>query len=637
MKEGAYAAMHTASLRDPDAFWSKAAEAVDWVEAPKTVLDRQAKPTARWFVDGRLNTCWNALDRHVRAGRGKQAAVIYESPVTGSSAVISYEDLLARVAAFAGALRERGVVAGDRVLVYMPMVPEALVAMLTCARLGAIHCTVFGGFAAHELAVRIDDCTPKVVVAASCGIEPKGVIAYMPIVDAALEISRHKAIEVVVLQRAQHPAQLKRGRDVDWNDAVRDAVPADCVPVKSTDPLYILYTSGTTGQPKGVVRDNGGHAVALLWSLPNLFAIKPGETFWSASDIGWQVGHTYTLYAPLLAGCTTVVFEGKPVGTPDAGAFWRVVERHKVAILLTAPTAIRAIRRDDPDGEMMQGVNLSSLRALFLAGERSDPSTLEWAESRLGVRVVDHWWQTESGWPIAGNPLGIEVAAQRHGSVALPLAGWDVVALRADGSPADRDEQGAIAIRLPLPPGALLGLWGAEDRFVTTYLTEFPGYYSSGDAGFVDPAGHIWIMARIDDVINVAGHRIATGALEEIVGSHADVAECAVFGVEDRLKGQVPLGLLVLKAGATTAPEAVSAEVVRLVARRMGPIACFRQAAVVDRLPKTRSGKVLRALLQKIANDEPFDNPATIEDATVVPEVAGALRTIGYAAKSMGL
>lgn len=630
-----YRSIHAFSLADRDAFWSQAADLIDWARKPSVIFDSRNAPMTKWYTDGRLNTCYNALDRHVDGGAGDRAAIIYESPVTGMSRTLSYSELLAEVALFAGVLQGQGVEKGDRVLIYMPMVPEGLVAMLACARIGAVHCTVFGGFASSELATRIDDCTPRVIVAASCGIEPKGVIRYMPMVDAALDQAHHVPSAVIVLQREQCVASLKDGRDVDWRLAVSEATPAACVDLDATDPLYILYTSGTTGQPKGVVRDNGGHAVALAWSMANLFDMHAGETFWAASDIGWQVGHTYTLYGPLLAGCTSILYEGKPVGTPDAAAFWRVIERHKVAILLTAPTAIRAIRREDPEGKLIENHDLTSLRALFLAGERSDPDTLHWVETKLSTTVVDHWWQTESGWPITGNPLGLESFPIRYGSVTVPMVGWNVAVLRPDGERADVGEQGSIVVELPLPPGALTTLWNADERFKSVYLSEFPGYYCSGDAGYIDEDGYVWVMARTDDVINVAGHRMATGALEEIVCAHPDVAECAVIGAADQLKGQVPIGLLVLNDGATKLPEDIVTDVVAMVTAHVGAVACFRKAAVVDRLPKTRSGKILRSTIQKMADGEDVKAPATIDDPSILPEIEVALQTIGYARRAL--
>ena len=628
---GAYRRAHDLSLRSPHEFWAQAASAIDWTRQWRSILDDTDVQFPRWFDGAKLNTCFNAVDRHVRDGHGSSVAIIYESPVTGVSETITYAVLKDQVACFAGALRDAGVGRGDRVLVYMPMIPQTLVAMLACARLGAVHCTVFGGFAAPELAVRIDDCTPKLVVAASCGVEPKGVIAYKPMLDAALAMSRHQPDRVIVFQRLQETAALVEGRDIDWRDAVAHARPAGYVPVLATDPLYILYTSGTTGQPKGVVRDNGGHAVALTWSMTHFYGAAPGETFWAASDIGWQVGHSYTLYGPLLNRCATVLYEGKPVGTPDAAAFWRVIETHRVAVLLTAPTAIRAIRREDPAGDGARGFDLSSLRALFLAGERSDPDTLLWAGDVLNVPAIDHWWQTESGWPIAGDPLGLETFPVKPGSVTRPLPGWDVRVLRADGEPAPPGETGAIVIRLPLAPGALITLWNADERYRRVYLDPFPGFYTSGDAGFIDDDGYLWVMSRTDDVINVAGHRLSTGAIEEILAAHPDVAECAVIGAADALKGQTPLGLLVLNAGVRKPSAEIVAEVIAMVTARIGAIAAFRTAVVVDRLPKTRSGKILRGAIQSIANGEEVRAAATIEDPEVLGEIARTLRTLGYA------
>ncbi|HEV7369368.1 propionyl-CoA synthetase [Arenibaculum sp.] len=628
---GRYHDLYTRSLTDPEGFWAEAAERIDWIRRWDTVLDRSSPPFYRWFAGGVMNTCWNALDRHVAAGHGARTAVVYDSPVAGTVERISYAALRDRVAAFAGALRGLGVAKGDRVILYMPMIPQAVVAMLACARLGAVHSVVFGGFAPNELATRIDDAKPKVIVSASCGIEGSRIVRYKPMLDAAIDQASHKPGRCVVFQRPQEQAALIAGRDLDWDDAVAAAQPADCVPVAATDPLYILYTSGTTGQPKGVVRDNGGHAVALQWTMPNLYGVGPGEVFWTASDVGWVVGHSYIVYAPLLNGSTTVLFEGKPVGTPDAGAFWRVVSDHRVTTLFTAPTAFRAIKREDPSAMLMSTYDLSSLRALFLAGERSDPDTLGWAERHLKVPVIDHWWQTETGWCIAGNPLGVELFPVKPGSATKPLPGWDVRCVDPSNREVPAGDIGAIVIRLPLPPGALRTLWNADERFVRSYLTDYPGYYQTGDAGFVDGDGYVHIMARTDDIINVAGHRLSTGAMEEILAAHADVAECAVIGVHDQLKGQLPLGLLVLKAGVDRPEGEIVAEVVRMVRDRIGPVAAFKQAVVVDRLPKTRSGKILRGTMQKIADGQDWRMPATIDDPAILNEIADALRPLGYA------
>jgi propionyl-CoA synthetase len=626
-----YDDIHASSLAEPGLFWEQAAEEISWFRRWDAVLDDSRSPFTRWFHGGLLNTCYNALDRHVEAGRGDQAALIHDSPITGSVQSLTYSALRDMTAGFAGALRRLGVEKGDRVIIYMPMVPEAVVAMLACARLGAVHSVVFGGFAANELATRIDDCHPKVVVSASCGIEGSRVIPYKPMLDGAIELATHKPAHCVILQRPQATASLVEKRDVDWQDAVTGAEPADCVPVASTDPLYILYTSGTTGQPKGVVRDNGGHAVALKWTMNNFYDVKPGEVFWGASDIGWQVGHSYIVYGPLMHGATTILFEGKPVGTPDAGVFWRVIQQHKVSVLFTAPTALRAIRREDPDGKLPMDYDLSSLRALFLAGERSDPDTLRWAEEHLGVPVVDHYWQTESGWPIAGNPLGIERFPVKYGSTAKAMPGWDVRCVNLSNEEVPRGDTGAIVIKLPLAPGALMTLWNADERFVNSYMTGFPGYYETGDSGFIDEDGYIFIMARTDDVINVAGHRLSTGAMEEVLASYRDVAECAVIGVADELKGQVPLGFVVLKSGVERDHGEIIGEIVQLVRDRIGPVAFFKQAAIVDRLPKTRSGKVLRGTMQKIADNSEWKIPATIEDPMILNEITESLKKLGYA------
>ncbi len=627
-----YLNLHRRSIENPNEFWGEAAEGIDWESRWDKVLDDSSAPIYRWFSGGRLNTCYNALDRHVAKGRGEQAAIIYDSPVTSSQRTISYGDLRDEVALFAGALVNHGVRQGDRVIIYMPMIPEAVVAVLACARIGAVHSVVFGGFAPNELATRIDDATPRAIVSASCGIEPSRLVEYKPLLDQALDLSKHKPDHCIILQRQQLQAKLSGPRDVDWNDAIAAATPQDCVPVLATDPLYLLYTSGTTGQPKGIVRDNGGHAVALHWTMKNIYGVEPGEVYWAASDIGWVVGHSYIIYGPLLHGNTTILFEGKPVGTPDAGAFWRVASEHKVATLFTAPTAFRAIRQQDPNGEFIPKYDLSSLRALFLAGERCDPDTLHWAEDKLGIPVIDHWWQTETGWSIAANCLGIELAPVKAGSVGRAAPGWEVRALDEGGRDVAPGEVGAIACKLPLPPGTLPGLWNAEARFRKSYLETFPGYYETGDAGFIDEDGYIFVMSRTDDVINVAGHRLSTGAIEEVLAAHDDVAECAVIGAADPMKGQLPVGFLVLKAGAERSPEEVVADVVQMVRDQVGPVAVFKKAVVVNRLPKTRSGKVLRATMRKIADSEDYKVPATIEDPQVLDEVESALQTLGYAA-----
>ncbi|WP_299358518.1 propionyl-CoA synthetase [uncultured Paracoccus sp.] len=618
--------------RDPEGFWMEAAAQVDWVTPPSRALFDENAPLYEWFADGVLNACWNAVDRHVEAGRGDQLAIIHDSPITHSYRGITYRELQSRVAGLAGALRAKGIEKGDRVIIYMPMVPEALEAMLACARLGAIHSVVFGGFAAHELAVRIDDCTPKAIIAASCGLEPGRVVHYKPLLDRAIDEARHKPEFCVIFQREQEVAQLIEGRDVAWHSFQFGVEPADCVPVNGNHPQYILYTSGTTGQPKGVVRHTGGHVVALNWSMKNIYAIDAGDVFWAASDVGWVVGHSYICYAPLFAGATTVVFEGKPVGTPDAGTFWRVIQNHKVKSFFTAPTAIRAVRREDPEGELIKDYNLRSLQALFLAGERADPDTVAWAEEKLGVPVIDHWWQTETGWAIAASPFGIEKLPIKRGSPSVPMPGYDVQVLDEAGQPVPPGTLGAITVRLPLPPGTLPGLWNADDRFRKSYLTTYPGHYETGDAGYLDEDGYLYIMARTDDVINVAGHRLSTGAMEEVLSGHPAVAECAVIGVADPLKGQMPMGFLCLKKGMTGDPGQVCKDVVRMVRDQIGPVAAFKTAIVVDRLPKTRSGKILRATMAKIADGEDFKPPSTIDEPAVLDEIAQVLKSRGYPA-----
>jgi propionyl-CoA synthetase len=626
-----YDDIHRRSLADPEGFWGEAAAALDWERRWDRVLDDSNPPFTRWFRGGRLNTCHNALDRHVAGGRGEQPALIYDSPVTGQIRSFTYRELRDEVARLAGALRDLGVTKGDRVLIYMPMVPEAAMAMLACARIGAIHSVVFGGFAAPELATRIDDAKPKVVLAASCGIEGQRIIPYKPLLDQAIALAATKPLACLVLQRPMLRADLVAGRDHDWEEAVAKARPADCVMVEATDPLYILYTSGTTGIPKGVVRDNGGHAVALNWSMPNIYGIAPGETFFTASDVGWVVGHSYIVYAPLLHGCTSVLFEGKPVGTPDAGVFWRIVAQHGVRALFTAPTAFRAIKREDPDGRLIGQYDLSKFRTLFLAGERADPPTLEWAEQRLGVPVIDHWWQTETGYPITANCVGLGQLPVKHGSATKPVPGWDLRVLDTAGQEVERGEIGALCLKLPLPPAALPTLWNADDRFVQSYLAEYPGFYQTADAGYVDEDGYVFVMTRTDDIINTAGHRLSTGGIEEVLAAHPDVAECAVIGVADALKGQVPVGLLVLKAGVRKPPEAIAEEAVRLVRDRIGAVASFKTALVVPRLPKTRSGKILRGTMRKIADGEAYRMPATIDDPAILGEITELLKGAGYA------
>jgi propionyl-CoA synthetase len=621
---GRYEDAFRRSVADPDGFWGEAAKAIDWYRPPSVVLDRSDAPFYRWFPDGVLNTCFNALDRHVAAGRDDQPALIYDSPVTGTQRTHTYRELLDEVARFGGVLRALGVGAGDRVVIYLPMVPEAVIAMLACARIGAVHSVVFGGFAANELALRIDDAAPKVIVSASCGIEVNRVVEYKPMLDRAIQLANHQPDACVILQRPQASATLLPGRDIDYATAIADAEPVDCVPVAATDPLYILYTSGTTARPKGVVRDNGGHAVALRWSMQHIYDTHPGEVYWAASDVGWVVGHSYIVYAPLLAGCTTVLYEGKPVGTPDAGAFWRVIAEHGVKTLFTAPTAFRAIRRDDPTGSHLRRYDLSRFRYLFLAGERLDPETYQWAAEQLGIPVIDHWWQTETGWPIAANLRGLDPMPVKPGSPTVPVPGYDVRIVDAEGRELPPGQDGEIVVRLPLPPGCLPTLWQAAGRYVESYLTAHPGYYVTGDGGYRDEDGYLYVMGRIDDVINVAGHRLSTGAIEEVVASHPAVAECAVIGVNDALKGQVPRGFVVLKAGTEIDPQTLRAELVALVRDQIGPVAAFRAVDIVRALPKTRSGKILRKTMRGIAAGREEPVPSTIDD----PAALDALRPI---------
>lgn len=625
-----YRAEYDRWLADPEAYWLKQAQAIDWVEPPTTALYDRGDDIYEWFAEAKVNTCWNAVDRHVENGRGDQVAIIHDSPITGTSSTITYAALRDQVAHFAGALAARGIGMGDRVIIYMPMVPEALIAMLACARIGAIHSVVFGGFAAHELAVRIDDSTPKAIIAASCGLEPGRVVAYKPLLDGAIELADHTPDFCVILQREQGLCDLTE-RDVEWHDCKDGVPPADCVPVAGNHPAYILYTSGTTGAPKGVVRPTAGHLVALNWTMKNIYQVDPGEVFWAASDVGWVVGHSYICYAPLIHGNTTIVFEGKPVGTPDAGTFWRVIAEHNVKSFFTAPTAIRAVKREDPKGIERAKYDLSGLRALYLAGERADPDTIEWAKDTLGVPVYDHWWQTETGFTIAGNPAGLETLPVKVGSPTVPMPGYDVQILDDKGHSVPTGELGAIAIKLPLPPGTFPTLWNAKDRFRKSYLTTFPGFYETGDAGIMDEDGYLYIMARTDDVINVAGHRLSTGAMEEVLAGHPDVAECAVVGVNDALKGQSPLGLLCLTNGVNRPHDEIVGECVQRVRDQIGPVAAFKTAVVVERLPKTRSGKILRATVVKIADNQEFKMPATIDDPAILDEIKEALQTIGYA------
>ena len=627
----AYKDVYDSWKSDPEAFWMQAAEAIDWDKKPSKALFDENAPLYEWFVDARVNTCWNAVDRHVAAGRGDQTAIIYDSPITDTKSAITYADLQTRVASLAGALRAKGIEKGDRVIIYMPMVPEALEAMLACARLGAIHSVVFGGFAANELAVRIDDASPKAIIAASCGLEPGRVVKYKPLLDGAIELAAHKPEFCVILQREQEIVPLEGGRDVDWHDFQQEAEPADCVPVEGNHPAYILYTSGTTGAPKGVIRPTAGHLVALNWTMKNIYNVDPGDVFWAASDVGWVVGHSYICYAPLIHGNTTVVFEGKPIGTPDAGTFWRVISEHNVRSFFTAPTAFRAIKREDPKGEFIKNYDISCLRALYLAGERADPDTIEWAQNIMGVPVYDHWWQTETGYTIAGNPVGIEALPVKIGSPTVAMPGYDVQILDDAGHPVAANTLGAIAIKLPLPPGTLPTLWNAEDRFLKSYLNTFPGYYETGDAGMIDADGYLYIMARTDDVINVAGHRLSTGGMEEVLASHPDVAECAVVGVTDQLKGQLPVGFICLTKGVNRPHADIAAECVTLMREKIGPVAAYKLSLVVDRLPKTRSGKILRGTIVSIADCKDFKMPATIDDPAILDEIKEALQTIGYA------
>ncbi len=630
MSDNGYTAVYQRALNDPDGFWAEAAEDIHWDKRWDRVLDDSRPPFYRWFTGGALNTCYNALDVHVEQGNGDRPALIYDSPVTDSVKVFTYLELRDAVATFAGALRTHGVGVGDRVIVYMPMVPEAAVAILACARLGAVHSVVFGGFAANELATRIDDARPKVIVSASCGIEVNRVVEYKPLLDEAIRLAQHKPAACLVLQRPQAPASMTAGRDVDWNEAVAAAGPVPCVSVAATDPLYILYTSGTTGQPKGIVRDNGGHAVALKWSMKNVYGVDAGDVYWAASDVGWVVGHSYIVYAPLLKGCTTVLYEGKPVGTPDPGAFWRVISQHRVSVLFTAPTAFRAIKKEDPAGEYVKKYDLSRFRTLFLAGERCDPDTLLWAQDLLRVPVIDHWWQTETGWPIAANCLGIEALPVKPGSPTRAVPGYDVRVLDDQGRDLPAGEMGSITVKLPLPPGCLPTLWNNEEGYRKAYLEQYPGHYVTSDGGYCDEDGYLWIMGRIDDVINVAGHRLSTGAMEEVLAAHPAVAECAVLGVADALKGQLPLGLVVVKAGVETTEKELVPELVGLVREKIGPVADFKQALLVKRLPKTRSGKILRGTVRSMADGTPYKAPATIDDPAILDEIQEDLGRLGY-------
>ena len=628
--------LHQTSIANKQAFWQQAAKALDWVTPSKQILDESEAPFYHWFSDGELNTCYNAVDRHVLAGRGEQIAIHYVSPVTETEYSITYRELQAQVARLAGYLQSVGVTKGDRVVIYMPMVPETAYAMLACARIGAIHSVVFGGFAANELATRINDAKPKLVMSASCGIEPSGVVPYKPLLDKALNEAVHKVEHCLILNRPQYEAQMQAGRDKDWQTALCTSDSTDCVTVKATDPLYVLYTSGTTGQPKGVVRDNGGHAVALAWSMANIYDIAQGDVFWAASDVGWVVGHSYIVYGPLLVGATTLLYEGKPVGTPDPGAFWRTIAKYRVKSFFTAPTAIRAIKREDPDGEFIQGVDLSCLKNVFLAGERCDPDTLHWAEAKLHKPVIDHWWQTETGWPVAANLMGVAPIAVKAGSPGRPVPGYEVDVVDEMGAKVAANVSGNVVIKLPLPPGTLTTLWQNNTRYQDSYLSMYPGYYLTGDAGYMDEDGYLYIMSRIDDIINVAGHRLSTGRFEEVLCQHPDVAEAAVIGVDDKLKGQVPLGLVVLKKGVTITDEELHKQLIALVRQEIGPVASFRLVSAIQKLPKTRSGKILRGTMRKIADNQQYTAPATIEDPQTLDLVRTTLTRMGYADALVG-
>ena len=628
---GSYKEIYQRASEKPQEFWAQAAEDLIWQKKWQKVLDDKNAPFNTWFAGGKINTCYNALDRHVEAGSSDRVALIYDSPLAATKEKITYLELRDRVAAFSGVLKKYGVEYGDRVVIYMPMIPETVVAMLACSRIGAIHSVVFGGFASNELAKRIDDAKPKLIVSASCGLEPGKVIEYKPLLDGAISLSKNKPDSCIIFQRVMHQAELNEKRDIDWHDAHNKVTPADCVEVEATDPVYILYTSGTTGVPKGVVRPTAGHLVSLKWSMKNIYGVDPGEVYWAASDVGWVVGHSYIVYAPLFHGCTTVLYEGKPVGTPDAGAFWRVISEHQVACMFTAPTAIRAIKKEDPDGKLIREFKLDCLKSQFLAGERCDPDTLEWTEKMLKVPVVDHWWQTETGWPIASNCLGIELLDIKPGSPTCAVPGWKIDVLDESCKPVPPGEIGAISLKLPLPPGSLPTLWQNDKRFVDSYLTKYPGYYETGDAGIIDQDGYLHVLSRTDDIINVAGHRLSTGGMEQVLAEHQDVAECAVLGVSDQLKGQIPLGLLVLKDGVNTEHKQIIEDVIRMVRAEIGPVAAFKVAVIVKRLPKTRSGKILRGIIQKIADSADYDIPATIDDPLILMEIKESLQKIGYA------
>ena len=625
---GSYKKIYQCWKEDQLKFWKKQSEGIDWEKKPIKILDDLNQPFYKWFPDGRLNTCYNAIDRHVLSGRGNQTAIIYDSPVTNVKKQISYNQLQRQIIQFSGALKKLGISKGDRVIIYMPMIPEAVIAMLACARIGAIHSVVFGGFASTELATRIDDCQPKLIVSASCGHEADKIIKYKPLLDKAVELAKHKVEQCIIYQRESYQASLITGQDIDWNEAIKNVSSPDPVAVEANHPLYILYTSGTTGKPKGVVRDNGGHAVSLNWSMKNIYDVETGDVYWAASDIGWVVGHSYIVYAPLISGCTSVLFEGKPIGTPDAGTFWRIISEYEVKVLFTAPTALRAVKRDDPNGDFIKKYDLSSLKSLFLAGERADPDTVSWLENKLKIPIIDHWWQTETGWPVASNPMGIEVLPIKKGSPTVAMPGYYINVLSEDKIEVERGSLGAISIKLPLPPGSLPTLWNADQRYIESYLTSFPGYYETGDAGYQDEDGYLYIMSRTDDVINVAGHRLSTGAMEEVLSNHQDVAECAVIGVSDELKGQVPMGLVCLNKGCNKSYETISKEIIALVRNEIGPVASFKLVAVVKALPKTRSGKILRSTIRKIADKMEWEMPATVDDPMVFEDIEKAIDTL---------
>ncbi len=630
---GKYQELFQKSIKDPEGFWGEAAEAITWTKKWDKVLDDSNKPFYRWFTGGEMNTCFNALDRHVKSGRGEQVALIYDSPVTNTIRKYTYTELLDQVSRFAGALKKLGVQKGTTAIIYMPMIPQAVIAMLACARLGAVHSVVFGGFAPHELAIRIDDAKPKIIITASGAIEGKKTLEYKPMLDKATELAKHKPEKNIIFQREFVKASMNPGHDLDWDELMAKAQPAECTSVKATDPLYILYTSGTTGKPKGVVRDNGGHAVALRWSMKYIYNVEPGDVYWAASDVGWVVGHSYIVYAPLLHGCTTIIYEGKPVGTPDAGAFWRVISQHKVKVLFTAPTAFRAVKKEDPNGEFIKKYDLSGFKCLFLAGERLDPDTYHWAHDLLQKPVIDHWWQTETGWPITANSIGIEVHPTKPGSSTKPVPGFNVTILDTNGKQVGPKVTGLVTIKLPLPPGTLTTLWNEDQQFLESYLKIYPGYYFTSDGGYIDEDGYVFIMGRVDDVINVAGHRLSTGEMEEVVSTHKDIAECAVIGVYDNLKGQLPVGLCVLKAGVNTSEEMIKKDMAKMIRDSIGPIAGYKETCVVKRLPKTRSGKILRGTMRKIADGEKYTIPSTIDDPATLNEIEDALKKVGYAHK----